>query len=423
MFILYQIILSLLILTSPILIIFRIFKGKEDKIRFIEKFSIPSKKRSRGKLIWFHGASVGEILSIIPLIEKYEKDKSINQILITSSTLSSSKVLKKFKFKKTIHQFYPIDHFFFTKKFLEYWKPNLAVFIDSEIWPEMFNKLKQKKISLILLNARITKKTFLRWSIFKNFSHQVFSKILIAYPQNQETKYFLKKLKIKKIKTIGNLKFAEHDNDIMNRNKSGYKKLDLNFINKIKNRKVWCAASTHEPEETFCAKTHIELKKKNKNLLTILIPRHVHRAKEIKSKLEALKLNVIKHSSSKKNLKNTDIYIVDTFGETKKFHKIGCSVFIGGSIINRGGQNPLEAARFGAKILHGPNIDNFKDVYKNLSNLKISKKINSSKELASAIIFKRNKKLGDKIKKIGAKILKETINDLDKLIKNEFKKT
>ena len=112
MFFLYQIILSLLILISPILIIFRIYKRKEHKIRFIEKFSISSKRRSKGKLIWFHGASVGEILSIIPLIENYEKDKSINQILVTSSTLSSTKVLKKLKNKKTIHQFYPIDHFF-----------------------------------------------------------------------------------------------------------------------------------------------------------------------------------------------------------------------------------------------------------------------------------------------------------------------
>ena len=149
----------------------------------------------------------------------------------------------------------------------------------------------------------------------------------------------------------------------------------------------------------------------------------MHRSEQIKSEIESLKLNVINHSSNKKDLKNADIYIVDTFGETKKFHKIGCSVFIGGSIINRGGQNPLEAARYGAKILHGPNIDNFKDVYKTLSNLKISKKINNSHELASQIIFKRNKKLGDKIKKIGVKILKETINDLDKFIKNEFKKT
>ena len=412
MFFLYQIILSLLVLISPILIIFRIYKGKEDKIRFREKFSIPSKKRSKGKLIWFHGASVGEILSIIPLIENYEKDKLINQILITSSTLSSSKVLKKFKFKKTVHQFYPIDHFFFTKRFLEYWKPNLAIFIDSEIWPNMFKKLEERKISLILLNARITKKTFLRWFSLKNVSQKVFNKISIAYPQNLETKYFLKKLKVKKIKTIGNLKFAEQDNEIMNK---------LNF--RFKSKKIWVASSTHSDEEIFCGKTHIELKKKIKNLLTILIPRHIHRAQEIKSELESLRLNVATHSSNTKNLKNIDIYIVDTFGETKKFHKVGTSVFIGGSIINRGGQNPLEAARYGARILHGPNVDNFKDVYKSLSNLKISKKITTPRELASSIIFKRNKKLGDKIKKIGVKILKETINDLDKLIKNEFKKT
>ena len=412
MFFLYQIILSLLVLISPILIIFRIYKGKEDKIRFREKFSIPSKKRSKGKLIWFHGASVGEILSIIPLIENYEKDKLINQILVTSSTLSSSKVLKKFKFKKTVHQFYPIDHFFFTKRFLEYWKPNLAIFIDSEIWPNMFKKLEEKKISLILLNARITKKTFLRWQSLKNVSQKVFNKISIAYPQNLETKYFLKKLKVKKIKTIGNLKFAEQDNEIMNK---------LNF--RFKSKKIWVASSTHSDEEIFCGKTHIELKKKIKNLLTILIPRHIHRVQEIKSELENLRLNVTNHSSNTKNLKNIDIYIVDTFGETKQFHKVGTSVFIGGSIINRGGQNPLEAARYGARILHGPNVDNFKDVYKSLSNLKISKKITTPRELASSIIFKRNKKLGDKIKKIGVKILKETINDLDKLIKNEFKKT
>ena len=412
MFFLYQIILSLLVLISPILIIFRIYRGKEDKIRFREKFSIPSKKRSKGKLIWFHGASVGEILSIIPLIENYEKDKLINQILVTSSTLSSSKVLKKFKFKKTVHQFYPIDHFFFTKRFLEYWKPNLAIFIDSEIWPNMFKKLEEQKISLILLNARITKKTFLRWLSLKNASQKVFNKISIAYPQNLETKYFLKKLKVKKIKTIGNLKFAEQDNEIMNK---------LNF--RFKRKKIWVASSTHSDEEIFCGKTHIELKKKIKNLLTILIPRHIHRVQEIKSELENLRLNVTNHSSNTKNLKNIDIYIVDTFGETKKFHKVGTSVFIGGSIINRGGQNPLEAARYGARILHGPNVDNFKDVYKSLSNLKISKKITTPRELASSIIFKRNKKLGDKIKKIGVKILKETINDLDKLIKNEFKKT
>ena len=161
----------------------------------------------------------------------------------------------------------------------------------------------------------------------------------------------------------------------------------------------------------------------SENLITVIIPRHIHRVNKIISELENLNLKVTTHSSKSKNLKDIDIYIVDTFGETKKFHKIGCTVFLGGSIVNRGGQNPLEAARFGAKILHGPNINNFKDVYKTLSFLNISKKINSPKQLVSLITFKRNKYIAQKIRKIGRKILKETIKDLDKLINDEFKKT
>jgi len=416
MFFLYQIIFTLIIFISPILIYFRILKNKEHKTRYKEKFSITSKKRIKGNLIWFHGASVGEIQSIIPLIEIYEKDKTINQILITSSTLSSSKILEKFKFKKTIHQFYPLDHIYITSKFLRYWKPNIAIFIESEIWPCMFKELEKRKIPIVLLNARITKKTFDKWMKLKNFTNEIFNKITIAYPQNLETKYFLKKLKTNKVKTIGNLKFIENNyekfNAISNKLKSQFK-----------TKKIWVASSTHSNEEIFCAKTHIQLKKKIRNLVTIIIPRHIHRTNKIISELESLNLKVTKHSSKNKNIENTDVYLVDTFGETKKFHKISCSVFLGGSIIKRGGQNPLEAARYGARILHGPNIDNFKDVYKALSSLKASKKITSPNELASLIIFKRNKNLGSKIKKIGGKILKETINELDKLINNEFKKT
>ena len=141
------------------------------------------------------------------------------------------------------------------------------------------------------------------------------------------------------------------------------------------------------------------------------------------SEINNLDLNVCLHSSKQKKLNDTDIYIVDTFGETKKFHKLGSSVFLGGSIIEKGGQNPLEAARYGAKILHGPNIDNFKDVYKLLKTLKVSKKIYTPKELASSIIFKKNKSIGNNIKKIGKNIFKNTIKELDKIIINEFKKT
>ena len=416
MFLIYQIILSLLILISPIIILYRILINKEDKKRFREKFSLPSKKRENGNLIWFHGASVGEIMSILPLIKHYENNNSIKQILITSSTLSSSKILKTYNFKKTIHQFYPIDHAFFTNNFIQYWKPKVAIFIESEIWPNMYQNIYKKNIPIILLNARLTKKTFYKWNKFNFFSKNIFNKIKIAYPQNYETNIFLRKLKLSKIVQIGNLKFIE--NKYKNHNK-----ITHNLKSEFKKKKIWVASSTHYSEEVFCAKAHIELRKKIKNLITIIIPRHIHRTTEIVKDLEKHNLKIKLHSSKSKNLKNIDIYLVDTFGETKKFHDISSTVFLGGSIINRGGQNPLEAARSGSKVLHGPYIDNFKDVYKLLKKLKTSKKINSYSELASSIIFKKNKRNGQKIKNIGEKILKKTINQLDNLIKNELKKT
>ena len=416
MFFIYQIILTFLLILSPIIIFLRILKNKEDKKRYIEKFSFPSKKRKVGKLIWFHGASVGELLSVIPIIKIYEKKKSIDQILVTSSTLSSSKVFEKYNFKKTIHQFYPIDHFIFANRFLKFWKPDVALFIDSEIWPSMFKNLKSRKIPLVLLNARFTKKTFDRWIKIKRFFKSVLENVTIAYPQNLETRNYLKKMKINNIKLIGNIKFAENNN-IFN------DKLNESLNSELVKRKIWVASSTHKNEEIFCAKSHLELKKKIKNLITIIIPRHVHRSEEIKKSIEKLGLNVEIHSSNKKNLKNTDIYLVDTFGETKKFHKIASTVFLGGSLINRGGQNPLEAARYGAKILHGTNTDNFKDVYKLLKSLKVSRIVYTPNQLASSITFRKNKNIGIKIKKIGDKVLKKTIKELDNLIINEFKKT
>ena len=149
----------------------------------------------------------------------------------------------------------------------------------------------------------------------------------------------------------------------------------------------------------------------------------MHRADEIRTEIEKLDLKIALHSNKPNDLKNIDIYLIDTFGETNIFHQIGATVFLGGSIVKRGGQNPLEAARYGAKILHGPNTDNFKDVYKLLKKLKISEKIITPNQLASAIKFNKNKKTGIKIKNIGAKILKKTIKELDILINNEFKKT
>jgi len=416
MFFIYQIIITIILLFSPLIIFFRILKNKEDKIRFKEKFCFFSKKRGKGKLIWFHGASVGEILSVIPLIHQYEKRRSITKILITSNTLSSSKVLEKYKFKKTIHQFFPIDHFFLINKFLKYWQPHIAIFIDSEIWPGMTTALENKKIPLILINARITKRSFKKWLKFRTFSESIFNKITAAYPQNKETKKILRELKVNKIKELGNLKLIEniHDKqDNINR------KLNIQF----KRYKNWVAASTHADEELFCAKSHIELKKKNKNLITIIIPRHIHRVQEIISKIKNLNLKVVTHSSKVKILRDVDIYIVDTFGDSKKFFKISNTVLIGGTLVPKGGQNPLEAARYGAKILHGPYIDNFRDIFKLLITLKISKKITSTKQLISAITFKKDMGRAFKVKKIGVLILKKAIKELEIYINNDPKKT
>tara|TARA_Y100001958_G_scaffold154411_1_gene143324 strand:+ start:144 stop:1379 length:1236 start_codon:yes stop_codon:yes gene_type:complete len=409
MLFIYQIILSSIILISPIIVIVRIVRNKEDKLRFKEKFCFFSEKRTKGKLVWFHGASVGEIMSIIPLINKYEKDNKIKNILITSSTVSSSRILEKFKFKKVTHQFFPIDHIFFTNKFLEYWKPDIAIFLESEIWPMMFVSIKKHNIPLILLNARITKKSFNKWFKLKNFSKSIFSLIDYAYPQNIETSYFLKKLDLKKIKFIGNLKFIDYE-----KKKSDI--LEKNLSKKFKKYKICVAASTHEPEELFAAQTHKLLKQKYENIITIIIPRHIHRVHEIINELNRLNLRTTIHSSKNKNLRDTDIYIVDTFGESKKFYKIATSVFLGGSLINKGGQNPLEPTRYGAKILHGQFISNFKEIYKLLSKLKISKKISTPNQFEKSIEFKKNKKNLNKIKKLGTSILKKTLQELNGFI-------
>jgi len=420
MFFLYQILIAILLILSPLIIFFRILKKKEDKKRYKEKFCLSLKKRNNGNLIWFHGSSVGELLSILPLIQELEKNKSINQILITTSTLSSAQIFKKFNFKKTIHQFFPIDSIFFSYKFLNHWKPTIAIFIESEIWPSIFRVLGKKNIPLKLLNARITKKTFKKWKSVRKFSNSIFQNISIAYPQNKETFNYLKELNVTKIKKIGNLKFV-------NNRQNRFTKLDKTLLKKFNLRKVWCASSTHPGEEIVCSNAHIKLKKKYKNLLTIIIPRHVHRVKDIVDKIKDLNLNIVLHSSRPKKLDNIDIYLVDTYGETKKFYKHSKIVFMGKSISGKGGQNPLEPTNLGSTVLYGPNVDNFKDTYKLLNKLKIAYKVNGVNSLINSIdklITKpNNKKNYLEIAKIGKKILNETKDEINSLFNNEIKKT
>ena len=397
----------------PIYIFFRKLKKKEHHTRYIEKLSQIHIPREEGFLIWFHVASVGEGLSILPLVENFEKDEKIQKILITSITLSSSEVLKKklSNNKKIVHQFLPFDVSKLVSKFLKHWSPNLAIFVDSEIWPNLIFQIKKKNIPLLLINGRITKKSFNRWKILTTFSKKIFEKFDLCIAANIESENYLKILGAKNIKNYGNLKFAN-----TKLNSSDIK--DPIFFNKFENRKIWCASSTHPSEESFCAEAHLKLKQTFKDILTIIIPRHIHRVRKIDRELSALNLKVVLYSNLNQMNFNTDILLVDIYGETSKFFNISKCVFLGGSIIEHGGQNPIEPSRLDSKIFHGAYITNFTEIYKYLESLGITQQINTSDQLAMAISKEfisnnpTNSQISKKIDNYGDEILNKVIKEI-----------
>ena len=406
---------------APIYLQLRKLKNKEDSERYKEKLSIINMSRGEGFLAWFHVASVGEAMSILPLIDKCAQEQKINKILITSITLSSGKVLEK-KFNqngKVIHQFLPLDVPVLTNKFLKHWKPNLSIFIDSEIWPNLILQINKKNIPLLLLNARITKKSFARWKFIKNFAKKVFEKFDLCIVSNKESENFLKILGAKNIKNYGNLKFS-------NTKINSDNKLDSSFLIKIKNRKIWCATSTHPSEEIFCAKSHIELKKNYNNILTIIIPRHIDRIKKINTELSNLNLKIAFYSKFNQIDINTDILLIDSYGEATKFYNISKCVFLGKSItkslMNDSGQNPIEPARFGCKIFHGPNVINFVEIYEYFKTLGITKEVNTPDELSLSLVdeFKEDKvnndRITEKIDNYGQSVLNNVVKELKKYI-------
>ena len=406
---------------APIYLYFRKIRKKEDSISYREKLSKIEISREEGFLIWFHVASVGEAMSILPLIESCMEEKKINKILLTSITLSSGKILKK-RFNqnaKVIHQFLPLDISVWTSKFLEHWKPNLSIFIDSEIWPNLISQISEKKIPLLLINARITKKSFKRWKLIISFAKKIFEKFDLCIVSNKESENFLKILGAKNIKNYGNLKFSNIKNDLN-------KKLDSDFFNKIKNRKIWCAASTHPTEEILCARSHLKIKESYNNILTIIIPRHIDRIEKIRKELSNLNLKIVLYSKLDQIDINTDILLIDTYGEASIFYNISKYVFVGKSTIKSlimdSGQNPIEPARLGCKIFHGPNVSNFVEIYEYLKTLGVTKLINNSDELSLSLIeeFEKDKvkksNVKEEIDNYGQNILNNVIEELKKYI-------
>ncbi len=406
---------------SPIYLYFRRIRKKEDLIRWREKLSEIKITRAPGFLVWFHVASVGEAMSVLPLINYVIKDSKVSNILITSITLSSGKILKK-KYdsnSKVVHQYLPLDIPFFVNKFLDHWKPNLSIFIDSEVWPNLILEINKKKIPLLLVNARITKKSFERWKFSINFAKKIFEKFNLCLTSNKESENFLKTLGAKNVKNYGNIKYSGVEN---NKNK----KLNSTFLDKVKNKKIWCAASTHPSEELFCAKSHIKIKKISGNVLTIIIPRHIERVETIQKELLKLNLNIVLSSNLEQVNEDTDILLVDAYGEALKFYDISKYVFLGKSLIsalrNDSGQNPIEPAKKGCKIFHGPYVSNFNEAYNYLNELGITKQVNELEELSLSLVeeFKKdepkNHDIAMKIENYGQNILNNVTSELKKYI-------
>ena len=367
---------------SGIYLWIRIKKDKEIKDRIKERYGLPGKKRIGGNLIWLHASSIGESLSILPLVDEIKKRKNISQILITTGTKTSSDLINDRISGNVIHQFLPLDVPLYVSNFLDYWRPSLAVFVESEIWPNLIIEAKKKGINQIIVNGRMTSQTYTKWMNYPNTAKKIFSCFKVCCTQNSDSLLFFEKLGIKNCQFTGNLKFT-----------SSPKKIDLKIKNELKKkfsgRRLLVAASTHPGEEDEIYKITEEIRKKNPDFLTIIIPRHPNRNNFFTN----LNINnIITRSSKEKIKKNTSVYLVDTFGELHIFYSIADFIFIGGSFVDHGGQNPIEAAFYGKIINHGKNIQNFTDVYSVLNQMNITNQVNNSNQLRHYIVSNYSKK-------------------------------
>ncbi len=425
MILLYRVLTTLIYPLLLIYIFIRKLKKKEDPIRYKEKIFISHFNivRKETKLIWFHAASIGEFKSIIPIIEELNTSHNY-QFLISTTTLSSSNLAKEElkRFDNVQHRFFPFDVSFLINKFLLLWKPDMIFLVDSEIWPNLIFKANQLKIPMILINARLTYKTFKKWMMFPKSAKKIFSLFNLCLASNTETKNFLEKLNARNIYLNGNIKFI---------NKINEQRLENLNENILINNRFWLAASTHEGEEILCLKTHLKLKEKYKKIITIIAPRHIVRVQRIGELCKKYKLDFQILDKGETIFKNKEIIIINSFGVLQNYFKFAKSVFIGKSIIkkleNDSGQNPIDAAKMGCKIYHGPYVYNFKEIYKILEENNISKEINDYTELSRYliedlnIVQKEDKEISYTINNLSQKILRSTMKNINNILNNEVK--
>ena len=380
--------LFLSFILDPIYFIYQlisVLRGKENLKRLLERWVTKQIKRPSGKLIWLHAASVGESLSLLPLIEKIIADNPKINILITSTTKTSAEILEKISKPQIIHRMAPYDTFFVSKRFLKYWEPDLAVRVESEIWPRILLELRKNKIPNFLLNARFSKTSILRIEKQAAAASFLFSLFDRIHVQEKSTKETLTKVGVEsqKIKVTGSLKDSREmlpvDGDIIKQ-----------FQTVIGEQKIWLSACTHPGEDEIVLKAH----KKIGGLL-LIAPRHIERGKQIARLSRSMGFSTQLRSESANIRAETAVYIADTMGEMGTWYSLSRAAFIGGSLVDKGGHNPVEAVQLNTFILHGPHIYNSEEKYDKLQEVGVCFQVSGEKDIVQQILRLQgsNKKL------------------------------
>ncbi|MDH5772347.1 MAG: 3-deoxy-D-manno-octulosonic acid transferase [Rhodospirillaceae bacterium] len=356
----------------------RMKRGKEDAKRFNERLGMPSIDRPVGKLVWIHAASVGESISMLKVIENILQKYPGWSALVTTGTVTSAKLMKQRLGERTIHQYVPVDRVKYIRRFLEHWKPDFAIWAESEFWPNMVIETRASAIPMVVLNGRMSKRSFERWQRYPAIIKQILKSFTAVLAGSELDAQRFLELGAPNVSAPGNLKYA-----------SGPLPFDENELERLKleigGRKIWLGVSTHPGEEAIIGEAHKILEKKHAGILSIIIPRHPERGEEIATELMGLGLNVSRRGNGQKINSDTNIYLADTMGELGIFLRMAKIVFMGKSLIGMGGQNPLEAAWLDSAIVFGPNMDNFEDISSSLLKAGGAVQISNPTELAPTI--------------------------------------
>ena len=365
---LYKIISFLLIPLIKINTFMRILKKKEDKNRYKERFGITNLKRPLEKeLIWIHASSVGEFKSSDFLINNFYNNY---YILITTTTTAAADYAIKNYGNKIIHQYAPYDITLWVNKFLDFWQPKFVVWIESDLWPNTIVKLRERGITSVFLNARISPKSFNKWKYFSSYYKFITKTFFAIYAQSQNDLKRIKSLTNNEVGYLGNLKLTKK-----------IKILSNSSISKNINIMI---ASTHHNEEDLII-PHIEnISKKYPQINFFITPRHPERSKIIFDLLKSKKLNVGLHSTNKNS--KFQFLIIDSFGQMDEFYNKSDIVILGGSFTNNGGHNPIEAAVANCAIITGPHVYNWQNLYEDMIKKNCCLMIKNSIELEHNII-------------------------------------